>query len=164
MSPYRALTQRFDRHYLLRSSADVLEWDAQAMMPAGGGDLRAAQLGTLRVLAHDAIAEPDMAELLDAAHRSPPADPWELANLASMRRAWVHAAAVPADLVQARTRATSLCELAWRTARRDDDFASLAPQLLEVVNLTRQVGEAKAGAMGLSVYDALADEYELGSR
>ena len=164
MSPYRALTQRFDRHYLLRSSADVLEWDAQAMMPAGGGDLRAAQLGTLRVLAHDAIAAPDMAELLDAAHGSPPGDPWELANLASMRRAWVHAAAVPADLVLARTRATSLCELAWRTARRDDDFASLAPQLREVVDLTRQVGEAKAAAMHLSVYDALADEYEQGAR
>ena len=164
MTPYRALAERFDRHYLLRSSADLLEWDAQAIMPEGSGDLRAAQLGTLRVLAHDAIAAPDMADLLAAAQASPPEDPWERANLGSMRRAWVHAAAVPADLVLARTRATSLCELAWRSARRDDDFASLAPQLLEVVNLTRQVGEAKAAAMGLSVYDALADEYELGSR
>jgi carboxypeptidase Taq len=164
MSSYRALAQRFDRHYLLKSSADVLEWDAQAMMPAGGGDLRAAQLGTLRVLAHDAIAAPDMADLLAAALASPPEDPWENANLGSMRRAWVHAASVPADLVEARTRATSLCELAWREARRNDDFASLAPQLREVVSLTRQIGEAKAAAMGISVYDALADEYEQGAR
>ena len=164
MTPYRVLVERFDRYYLLRSSADLLEWDAQAIMPEGGGDLRAAQLGTLRVLAHDAIAAPDMTDLLAAAQASPPEDEWERANLASMRRAWVHAAAVPADLVLARTRATSLCELAWRSARRDDDFASLAPQLLEVVNLTRQVGEAKAAAMGLSVYDALADEFEQGAR
>ena len=56
MSSYSELVQRFDRHYLLRSSADVLEWDAQAVMPDGSGDLRAAQLGTLRVLAHEAIA------------------------------------------------------------------------------------------------------------
>jgi carboxypeptidase Taq len=164
MTAYRELHQRFDRHYLLRSSADLLEWDAQAMMPAGSGDLRAAQLGTLRVLAHDAIAAPDMAERLAAAEASPPADEWERANLAQMRRAWVHAAAVPADLVEARTRATSSCELAWRTARRDDDFASLLPKLTEVVNLTRQVGQAKAAVMGLSVYDALADEYEPGAR
>jgi carboxypeptidase Taq len=74
------------------------------------------------------------------------------------------AAAVPADLVEARTRATSSCELAWRGARRDDDFASLLPQLAEVVNLTRQVGQAKASVMGLSPYDALADEYEPGAR
>ena len=164
MSHYRALAQRFDRHYLLKSAADVLEWDAQAMMPAGGGDLRAAQLGTLRVLAHDAIAAPDMSDLLAAALASTPEDPWERANLDAMRRTWVHAAAVPADLVEARTRATSLCELSWREARRNDDFASLAPQLREVVSLTRQIGEAKAAAMGISVYDALADEYEQGAR
>jgi carboxypeptidase Taq len=164
MTSYRELVQRFDRHYLLRSSADVLEWDAQAVMPDGGGDLRSAQLGTLRVLAHDAIAAPDMEEQLLAAEAAPPEGEWERANLACMRRAWVHAAAVPASLVEARARATSTCELAWRTARRDDDFASLLPKLAEVVNLTRQVGEAKAAAMGLSVYDALADENERGMR
>ena len=75
MSPYLTLVQRFDRHYLLKSSADVLEWDAQAIMPPAGGDLRAAQLGTLRLLAHDAIATPDMADLLAAAQASPPEDP-----------------------------------------------------------------------------------------
>lgn len=164
MSAYRELHRRFDRHYLLRSSADLLEWDAQAVMPEGGGDLRAAQLGTLRLLAHEAISAPDMPELLAAAEAAPPADAWERANVAAMRRAWVHAAAVPADLVEARARVTSSCELAWRTARREDDFASLLPQLEEVVNLTRRVGEAKASVMGLSVYDALADEYEPGAR
>ena len=164
MTSYALLVQRFDRHFLLRSSANVLEWDAQAMMPDGGGDLRAAQLGTLRLLAHEAIATPDMAELLAKAESSPPEDPWERANVASMRRAWVHAAAVPADLVEAHARAASGCELAWRAARRDDDFASLLPKLEEVVSLTRQVGEAKAATMGLSVVDALADEYEQGAR
>jgi carboxypeptidase Taq len=164
MTAYRELHQRFDRHYLLRSSADLLEWDAQAMMPDGAGDLRAAQLGTLRVLAHEAISAPDMAERLAAAEDAPPEDAWERANLVAMRRAWVHAAAVPADLVEARTRITSSCELDWRTARQNDDFASLLPQLTEVVNLTRQMGQAKASVMGLSVYDALADEYEPGAR
>ncbi len=164
MDAYRELHQRFDRHYLLRSSADLLEWDAQVMMPESGGDLRAAQLATLRMLAHEAIAAPDMPDLLAAAEAAPPEDPWERANLAAMRRAWVHAAAVPADLVAARTRVTSSCELAWRSARKDDDFASLLPLFTEVVDLTRQVGQAKASVMGLSPWDALADEYEPGAR
>lgn len=158
---YRELYQRFDRHYLLRSSADMLEWDAQAMMPEGAGDLRAAQLATLRVLAHEAIAAQDMGALLDAATVS---EEWDKANLEAMRRAWVHSAAVPVDLVEARTKAVAAGELAWRGARRDDDFASLLPLLTEIVNLTRQMGEAKASLMKLSVYDALADEYEPGSR
>jgi carboxypeptidase Taq len=164
MSAYRELHQRFDRHYLLRSSADLLEWDAQVMMPEGGGDLRSAQLATLRMLAHETIAAPDMPDLLAAAEASPPEDPWERANLVAMRRTWVHAAAVPADLVAARARVTSNCELAWRAARKDDDFASLLPLLTEVVELTRQIGQAKASVMGLSPYDALADEYEPGAR
>ena len=92
MTAYRELHQRFDRHYLLRSSADLLEWDAQAMMPLGAGDLRAAQLGTLRLLAHEAIAAPDMEALLDATEASPPSGEWEQANVKAMRRAWVHAA------------------------------------------------------------------------
>jgi len=163
MTAYRLLAARFDRHYLLRSSADMLEWDAQAMMPEGGGDLRAAQLGTLRVLAHEAISADDMAEHLAEAEAAPPDDPWERANLVAMRRAWVHAAAVPTDLVEAHARAASACELVWRAARRDDDFASLLPHLSNVVALTRQVGEAKAAVMKLSVYDALADEYEPGA-
>ena len=62
-----------------------------------------------------------------------------------------------------RPRWLSSWPLAWREARRNDDFASLAPQLREVVSLTRQIGEAKAAAMGISVYDALADEYEQGA-
>lgn len=134
------------------------------MMPEGAGDLRAAQLGTLRLLAHEVIAAPDMAAKLDEAEAAPPTDAWERANLSAMRRAWIHTASVPSDLVEARTRATSGCELAWRTARRDNDFASLLPKLEEVVNLTRQMGQAKASMMKLSTYDALADEYEPGVR
>jgi carboxypeptidase Taq len=164
MSAYRELHQRFDRHYLLRSSADLLEWDAQVMMPKGGGDLRSAQLATLRMLAHEAISAPDMPDLFAAAEASPPEDPWARANLVAMRRTWVHAVAVPADLVAARARVTSNCELAWRSARKDDDFASLLPLLTEVVELTRQIGQAKASVMGLSPYDALADEHEPGAR
>jgi carboxypeptidase Taq len=164
MSTYLDLAARFERHYLLRSAADMLEWDAQTLMPAGSGDLRAAQLGTLRVLAHEAIAAPAVADLLSAAEASPPEGEWERANVASMRREWVHAAAVPSDLVDARTRAASACELAWRTARKDDDFASLLPKLREILNLTRQMGQAKSAALGTSVYDALIDEYEPGVR
>lgn len=164
MRAYQDLAERFERHYLLRSSADMLEWDAQTLMPVGSGDLRAAQLGTLRVLAHEALVAPEVAELLAAAEASPPDDEWQRANVVAMRREWVHAAAVPSDLVMARTRATSACELAWRAARKADDFASLQPMLREVLNLTRQMGEAKSGALGVGVYDALIDEFEPGVR
>ena len=81
-----------------------------------------------------------------------------------MRRSWVHESALPADLVEARTRATSACEMAWREARKNTDFKSLLPTLAEVLTIMRRVGEAKAAALGTSLYDALLDEFEPGGR
>src|SRR5208282_1046864 len=68
------------------------------------------------------------------------------------------------ELVEARTRATSACEMAWREARKNKDFKSLLPTLSEVLAVTRRTGEAKAAALGTSLYDALLDEYEPGGR
>jgi carboxypeptidase Taq len=135
------------------------------MMPEGASEDRADQLATLNVLAHEIKVAPDMPALLARAEEGRPIlGVWQSANLREMRHAWTHANALPADLVEARTRAASTCEMAWREARKRADFKSLLPSLAEVVTLTRRVGEAKAAALGLSLYDALLDEYEPGGR
>ena len=54
--------------------------------------------------------------------------------------------------------------MAWREAKKNADFKALLPTLSEVVTITKRVGEAKAAALGLSLYDALLDEYEPGGR
>jgi carboxypeptidase Taq len=135
------------------------------MMPQGASDDRADQLATLNVVAHDIMVAPDMPDLLARSEEaSARLDPWRAANLREMRHAWIHENALPADLVEARTRAASTCEMAWREAKKNADFKALLPTLSEVVTITRRVGEAKAAALGLSLYDALLDEYEPGGR
>lgn len=161
--PYPSLAALFERHHLLRSAADLLEWDTAVLMPQGAGDIRSAQLATLRVMANDLLAAPRTADLIAAASEMPLGD-WERANVARMRRAYVHASALPADLVEARARAAIACETVWRGARRDADFARLVPLLDEVVRVARQVAQAKAGPLGISPYEALVDEYEPGAR
>ena len=76
-----------------------------------------------------------------------------------MRRQWVHAAAVDAELVEAMSRACSQCESVWRQAREDADFKAVLPNLEEVLNLTpgRQVQIRETGSFS---YDALLDQYE----
>ena len=59
-------------------------------------------------------------------------------------------------------RANSACEKVWREARRNSDFAAVAPYLAEVVSLVRQSADAMAPALGLSPYDALMDGYQRG--
>jgi carboxypeptidase Taq len=81
-----------------------------------------------------------------------------------MQRLYLHAAAVPGDLVEANSRAVSRAEMAWRSARKASDFGMLKPHLAEVLSLQRQIGQAKGEALGLSPYDALLDSYDPGLR
>ncbi|MFM7344798.1 MAG: carboxypeptidase M32 [Tagaea sp.] len=156
---YAALEARFKRMNLVRDAIAVLEWDSAAMMPDGGSEARAEQVATLKVIAHGQACDPALAELFE---RAAPADSWARANLREMRRDWLHATAIPADLVEARSKAVSECEMRWRAARKANDFNGLLPSLRRVLDLTKEVAAIKAEKLGRSKYDALLDEYEPG--
>jgi carboxypeptidase Taq len=163
MSAYTDLEARFRRLGAVEEAIAVLHWDAAAMMPAGGGAARAEQLATLRGIAHQLLAAPEIADLLAAADAETSGfRAWQRANLPEMRRRWRHAAAVPGDLVEALSRAKSQSEAVWRTARPADDFAMALPGLERVLGLTREVAVAKAEVFGTSPYEALLDQYEPG--
>src|SRR5579862_2580960 len=108
---YRQLEARFGRLGAVEEAIAMLHWDAAAIMPPGGGNARAEQLATLRVIAHEQLAAPPVAELLDEAEGDGATlDEWQQANLREMRRRWRHAAAVPNELVEALSRARSQSE------------------------------------------------------
>ncbi len=159
---YDRLARRFARMAVLGEASAILGWDAAAMMPPGGAESRGEQLAVLAGLAHGMLTAPEIADDLDAAEASPPADEWAAANLALMRHAHRRATALPPDLVEARTRANTACETIWRVARQQADFALVAPLLERVVALTREAASALAPALGLSPYDALMDGYQRG--
>jgi len=159
-TPYQDLEDRFRRLDALGGALSMLHWDMSAMMPSGGADSRTEQLAVLTSIRHAMITDPALPDLLDGAEADPHLDPWQQANVAEMRRGWVHNAAVDADLVEAVSRPASKCETIWRAARADADFKAVLPSLEEVLNLTRQVADAKSDKLGVSPYDALLDQYE----
>ncbi|MFO1062024.1 MAG: carboxypeptidase M32 [Dongiaceae bacterium] len=162
---YPELEQRFRRLGLLRDAMAVLHWDLAAMMPSGGAAARADQLANLQLVCHELLTDPRLAELLATAEAEAGAlDPWQRANLAEMRRAWVHAAALEPRLVEALSRANSRCEQLWREARPAADFVLILPALREVLALVREAAAAKAEKLGVTPYEALLDEYEPGGR
>ncbi|HEX9465805.1 MAG TPA: carboxypeptidase M32 [Alphaproteobacteria bacterium] len=164
MTAYAELEIRFKRLNLVREAAGVLQWDMETLMPTGGAAARTEQLATLRVLAHQMLTDPALGDLLANAEREPGLTPWQTANLNEMKHEWRHATCLPADLVEARSRAESECELRWRTARPANDFRGLLPLLQRVLDLVRETAKIKAAAFGLSPYDTLLDEYEPGGR
>ncbi len=162
--PYDALETRFRRLNALREAAAMLNWDMSAMMPAGGAEARSEQLAALQVICHELLSDPAVADLLDDAEGdSAPLDPWQRANLREMRRDWLHTTALPADLVDALSRARNRCEMIWRQARPDSDFAAVLPSMQALLDLVRESAAAKSALLGCAPYDALLDEYEPGS-
>jgi carboxypeptidase Taq len=158
-SAYARLEEVFRKVAVLGDALSVLHWDMSTMMPEGGSQARAEQLALLKSMSHALVTAPGMPDLFAQAEAEV-ADDWQRANLREMRRDWVHAAAVPADLVEALARAESACEMVWREARPKADFAMVLPALKEVLALVREAGRAKADRLGVGIYDALLDQYE----
>ena len=162
---YEDLAARFHRIGVIEDALGILHWDQATLMPEGSAPARAEQIATLSVLRHELLTQPEIGGLIDAGDGGgEDEDGWQHANLREMRRNYLHATAVPADLVEARSRADAACELVWRSARADNDYPSLLPSLEEVLRLAREVAAAKSAKLGLSPYDALLDGYEPGAR
>lgn len=156
---YKKLEARFRRMNVLADIGKMLHWDMAAMMPSGGAEARSEQLASLSVVTNELIHAPDLGDLIAKAGEES-LDPWQQANLAEMKREWVHGTAVPIDLAEKMSRAETRCEVAWRSARAENDFKGLLPILQEVLDLSIEAGKAKAEALGTSVYDALLDQYD----
>jgi carboxypeptidase Taq len=164
MDAYRSLESRFRRWSALREAAGMLHWDMSAMMPEGGHAARAEQLAAIDVVSHEMLTAPVIGELIGEASDANVMDSWQRANLAEMRRTYVHATALDSDLVEATTKASAACESVWRQARPAGDFAAVKPHLEKLLALTRQAAVAKAEKLGCSPYEALMDQYEPGAR
>jgi len=161
MTAYHQLEAQFRRIGAIEGAISMLHWDAAAMMPAGGAAARGEQLATLRVIAHQHLTAPAIGDLVaEAEGESAALDDWQRANLREMCRRRLHAAALPAPLVEAESHACSECEAAWRNARAQNDFAAVLPLLERVLRLEREIGAVKAELLGSSPYEALLDQYE----
>lgn len=164
MSAYSNLTAHFGRIAALSNAIGILQWDSDAMMPKGAAATRAESMALLRVLRHGLTTEPRIGDWLHAAENEDGLGAWEHANCREIRRIWTVETALPTELVEASSKAISACEMRWRQARADADFAGLLPYLAEVLALQREIGRAKGERLGLSPYDALLNDYEPGGR
>lgn len=162
MTAYSDLTAHFGRIAALSNAIGILQWDNDTMMPKGAAETRAESMALLHVMRHGLSTDGRIGDWLADAESDDGLGDWEKANLREIRRVWTVDTALPADLVEASSKAVSACEMRWRQARADSDFAGLLPYLAEVLNLQRQIGKAKGEKLGLSPYDALLNDYEPG--
>ncbi len=164
-----AAARLFDRvrqARLLDSTAAILSWDQETMMPPRGVEHRSRQMAQLAGLSHQMFTDPAIGDLLAAAEAetgSLPATAPERVNVREIRRDWTRATKLPAALVEELAQVSSTAQHEWAEARRDSDFKRFRPWLERLVELNRRKAECFGwNRQGGEAWDALADGYEAG--
>ncbi|QEG22834.1 carboxypeptidase M32 [Mariniblastus fucicola] len=162
---YEELCTQVRETALLQSTAALLEWDQQTGLPAKADEYRCQQMTFLAGEIHRRNTDPKLGEALEQLSDSElVADPESDAAtvVRNLKREFDRNVRVPADLVKELAKATSAGHNIWVKARKEDDFASFAPTLQNIIALSQQ----KADAIGFEDcrYDALLDEYEPGAK
>jgi carboxypeptidase Taq len=161
MTAYETLTKTFTRLHNFEHLSSIVGWDYAAMMPPKGNDARAAAMAELNVFMHEMLTAPHLKGVLHDAEREALGE-LERANVREIRRRWEKANLLPAALVEAKSLAGAKCEHAWRTQRKANDWAGFAPNLKEVVKLSREEAKLLSQAKGVTRYDALMGQFEPG--
>ena len=151
---------------LLGSTASILGWDQETMMPAGGLEHRARQLAQLARLEHAMSTDARLGDALaraEAAVASLPATHPDAVNVRELRRDYDKATKLPAKLVEELASTASVAQHEWAEARKASDFARFRPWLEKIVRLNRE----KADCFGWDRangerWDGLADGFEPG--
>lgn len=158
---YEALIQRYKEIHNLGAISHVLHWDQEVMMPSGGAQQRADQLGSLKKVMHERQTHPSIGELLSEleANQADSTDT-EKANIREARRAFDLATKVPSDLVEALAKHEVIATQGWVKARKEDNYDNFWPLFKQMVAYQQEYAEAIRGDK--SRYDALLDQYEPG--
>ncbi|MBV7296916.1 carboxypeptidase M32 [Enterovibrio paralichthyis] len=163
MTSMDKLNTQFQKLANYRHLSAICGWDQAAMMPDGGNEARARAMSELAVLCHETLTADEVGQwIADAEANSSTLSAEQNVELREMKRQWLQASALPSELVKAKSNAGSKCEHGWRTQRKANDWNNFAPNLKEVVKLSREEAQIRAEKTGLSPYNAMLDLYEPG--
>jgi carboxypeptidase Taq len=161
--PFTRVVHRFSTAGKLDAARMMLNWDAQTHMPRGGAWARGEQMAAITEVSADLIGSHAAGdELSEAEAMASALAAEEQADLAEMRRTFIHASAVPKELQAAKTRAAQALQAVWVRAKPENDWKSFEPGFTDLLAITREIAAAKAEALGTTPYGALIDEYDPG--
>jgi carboxypeptidase Taq len=163
-SKFNELRRRLGEiHYLGRAKA-LFDWDERTMMPPGGAEARADQIGALVRVRHERLASDELGRLLDELEpfgEELSYDSDDAALIRTAKRDYEKARRVPIELHAEIARSASVAEHAWREAKQRDDFQHFLPHLERNVYLKLRYAHCFERE---DAYDPLLDDYEPGMK
>ncbi len=128
----------------LNSASSLLNWDQATYMPAGGAVARGRQIATLSRIAHEKFTNASMGHLLDTLQpyaESLPYESDEASLIRITRRNYEKEAKIPGELLAKVEEHSVATYQLWMKARPENDFASVASNLEQAVEYSRQIAQ-----------------------
>ena len=137
----------------------ILSFDANTGAPVGGSAARAGRIGFLSGELFALQTGKEMASLLDSL-AGQKLDPHTEAMYRISKKIYDNNVKVPAEKVRALSELTSKARVVWEQSKKDNDYATFAPYLKQIVDLKKEMLDARCSS--LSPYNQLLDDYEEG--
>lgn len=161
MSKYLKLEQKFKQITHLGNLARILHWDSAVMLGSGSAASRQQELATFSGMIHDLLISNEIGDLIQASlSEFDDLDDWQRANLANIKRAYDGTVCINSELQHEHSIASSECEFAWRSARKENDFKRLEPYLDRVFDSVRRISALKSEKLKKPILDVLVDAYD----
>lgn len=166
---YDKLVQRMQTLGDLQRLGGIAGWDMQTHMPKNGAAVRGETLATLTRITHAMLTNPETGEIIDQAEeyaRSQGEESVKFNIWRKVKRNYSKATVVPTELAGEMNLAKSKAQVAWKEARKNNDYASFKPFLQQNIEHLRQVVELRRSLHPDVVedYDILLDDYEEGMK
>ncbi len=156
---YQKLVELSTELQLLKNTQALLGWDQEVLLPKKGVAYRGQQMSWLSGYLHREFTSEKVGDWIAEAE-STAATPEENANLREWRHEYDRATKVPVELVQRFAETQVRAKAVWAEAREKSDFSRFAPELQNLIDLSRE--QAECWGYEGCLYDALLDTYERG--
>ena len=154
---FRGYTERIDA---LEHSMVLWSWDIETLMPEAGMEGASLDMSILSEMRQELFNEPELAALVQALIGEE-TDVVRTAELKKMKKALYEMQRIPPQELRDFTQLQASATQVWAKARQNNDFASFAPVLKELLRYKIKFAEY-CKKPEQSVYDYMLGEFEEG--
>lgn len=150
------------RMRMFRMAMSTMGFDSQTIAPKGAVTVRAKRDGFFAAEMYGMITSDKMKGFLDAL--TPHVDGLEPVAAAEFRRAkkaYDRSTKIPVEKVRQFSELRSKSYVVWEEARKNNDFASFAPYLRDIINMSKEMAEYRR-TDDTPIYNLMLDDYEEG--
>lgn len=146
--------------WALNHHSALADWDFLTYMPEEGAEFRGEASAKLSSLRQKLFLDKEFGRMVAYAEKQETLNDHEKGVLRILRRKLDDYQKLPSEFLEECEKVYSMADLAWKNARKDNNFPLFAPHLEKIVALAKR----KTEYLGYKdhPYDALLDQYEDG--